>query len=119
MAASEIDDYLAGIEEPKRSTLEEMRRRILEIIPEAEQTISYGYPAFKVNRKTVAGLAAFAHHLSYLPHSGSVLAEVADATGQYTQTPGALHFPIDEPLPEPLIQRLLAIRMRDADATPS
>jgi uncharacterized protein YdhG (YjbR/CyaY superfamily) len=119
MSASDVDDYLADVEEPKRSTLEEMRRRILEIIPEAEQTISYGCPAFKVDNRTVAGLAAFTNHLSYLPHSGSALAEVADVTGEYRQTKSALHFPIDEPLPRPLIRRLLAVRMRDADATPS
>ena len=104
--------YIAGLEEPKRSTLNEMRQRILEVIPEAEQTISYGCPAFKVNGKTVAGSAAFTKHLSYLPHSGTVLAEVADETRQYTRTRSALHFPIDEPLPRPLIRQLIQIRLR-------
>lgn len=112
MSAEEVDDYLAGVDEPKRSTLQQVRQWILEIIPEAEQTISYGCPAFKVGGKTVAGLAAFANHLSYLPHSGSVLAEVQDETRGYTQTKSALHFPIDEPLPRPLVERLLAVRLR-------
>lgn len=115
MSSNEIDDYLAGIEEPKRSTLDEMRRRILEVVPDAQQTISYGCPAFKVNGKTVAGLAAFSRHLSYLPHSGTVLAEVADDTRGYSQTKSALHFPIDEPLPRPLIQRLLEARLRQIE----
>lgn len=116
MSDREIDDYLAGIEEPKRSTLEEMRRRILEVLPGAEQTISYACPAFKVDGKTVAGLAAFKNHLSYLPHSGSVLAQVRDETSGYGQTKSALHFPVDEPLPRPLIKKLLAIRLREAGA---
>ena len=119
VSVNEIDDYLAGVDEPKRSTLEEMRRRILEVIPDAEQTISYGCPAFKVNGKTVAGLAAFTNHLSYLPHSGSVLSEVVEETRQYTQTRSALHFPIDEPLPRPLIARLVAVRLKQAAGSPA
>jgi hypothetical protein len=43
------------------------------IVPEAEQRISYGMPAFKLRGKTIAGFAAFKNHLSYLPHSGSVI----------------------------------------------
>jgi uncharacterized protein YdhG (YjbR/CyaY superfamily) len=111
MAATEIDKYLAALDEPKRSTLEEMRRRILEVVPEAEQTISYACPAFKVDGKTVAGLAAFKNHLSYLPHSGTVLATLYAETRPYTQTKSALHFPVDEPLPRPLVRKLIAARL--------
>ncbi len=114
MTAEDIDRYLEDVDEPKRGTLQEVRRRILEIIPNAEQCLSYGMPAFKVQGKTVAGLAAFKKHLSYLPHSGSVLAELAEETGGYAQTSGSLHFGIDTPLPRPLIQKLLTTRMREA-----
>jgi uncharacterized protein YdhG (YjbR/CyaY superfamily) len=114
MTAADIDRYLASVEEPKRSTLEEMRRRILEFIPDAEQCLSYRMPAFKVQGKTVAGLAAFKNHLSYLPHSGSVLPELAAETSVYTQTSGSLHFPVDTPLPRQLIKKLLMTRMRQA-----
>ena len=57
MAADDIDRYFADLEEPKRTSLEEMRRRILEVIPEAEQGLSYAVPAFKVDGRVVAGLA--------------------------------------------------------------
>jgi uncharacterized protein YdhG (YjbR/CyaY superfamily) len=113
MPASEIDAYLADVEEPKRSTLEEVRRRILEVIPDAEQTMSYNIPAFKVNGTTVAGIAAFKNHLTYVPHSGSVLAEIPDAA-KYGGTKSALHFPVDEPLPRELIRQLLDVRLRQA-----
>ena len=72
MTADQVDEYLSSIEEPKRTTLAHLRQAILEIIPDAEQGISYGHPAFKVRGKTIAGFAAFKNHLSYLPHSGSV-----------------------------------------------
>jgi uncharacterized protein YdhG (YjbR/CyaY superfamily) len=111
VAAEEIDDYLAALDEPKRSTLEELRRSIVEVVPDAQQCISYGMPAFKVQGKVVAGFAAFKHHLSYLPHSGSVLAALGDAVDGYSMSKGALQFDVDTPLPASLVQQLVATRM--------
>lgn len=98
MSAREVDDYLRDLEEPKRSTLEALRRTILEIVPDAEQVISYRVPAFRVGGRTVAGFAAFRNHLSYLPFSGSVLEQLGDELRGYTTTKSALHFPVDRPL---------------------
>jgi uncharacterized protein YdhG (YjbR/CyaY superfamily) len=69
--------YLDALEEPKRATLARLRQTILEILPEADQGISYGVPAFKVRGKAIAGFAAFQNHLSYLPHSGLGLSPAA------------------------------------------
>ena len=112
VSRQEIDDYLGALDEPKRTTLEQLRRSILEIVPEAEQCISYGMPAFKVRGKAVAGFAAFTHHLSYFPHSGSVLPELTDdELSGYTGSKGTLRFPVDEPLPKALVKRLIDVRM--------
>lgn len=113
MSAQEIDAYLEGLDEPKRSTLQQLRETILGIVPDAEQCISYGLPAFRVRGKVVAGFAAFKNHLSYLPHSGSVLPELGDEVAGYRGTKSSLHFPIDEPLPRPLVEKLIATRLRD------
>jgi uncharacterized protein YdhG (YjbR/CyaY superfamily) len=112
MATEDVDAYLAELEEPKRSTLEELRRRILAVVPDAEQCISYQAPAFRVDGKVVAGFAAFKNHLSYLPHSGSVFPELAADLGDYRRSTGALQFPIDAPLPAPLVRKLVSVRMR-------
>ena len=114
MSAEEVDAYLRALEEPKRSTLEALRRTILEIIPDAEEVISYRVPAFRVGGVTVAGFAAFRSHLSYLPFSGSVLPQLADELEGYTMTKSALHFPVDRPLPKRLVKRLVAVRLADA-----
>lgn len=111
MSVEEIDEYLQGVNEPKRSTLQALRCTILEIVPDAEQVISYRVPAFRVNGKTFAGFAAFKDHLSYLPFSGSVLGQLADELRGYTMTKSSLHFPVDHPLPESLVQKLLAVRL--------
>ena len=110
MAAADVDEYLLGIEEPKRDTLETLRSTILEIVPEADQLISYGMPAFRVEGKTVAGFAAFRKHLSYLPFSGTVLSQLTDELEGYTMTKSALHFGVDEPLPKALVEKLIAVR---------
>jgi len=113
MPTNEIDGYLRALDQPKRATLEEMRRRILDIVPKAEQCLSYKVPAFKVQGKTIAGLAAFKNHLSYLPHGGSVLAQMQDELAGYEQTKSAVHFPVDEPLPGHLVRQLILVRMRE------
>lgn len=114
MAASEIDEYLAALEEPKRGTLSALRRTILEVLPEAEEGMSYGLPAFKVRGKVIAGFGAFKNHLSFLPHSGSVFPELGDELAGFVKSSGALRFPVDTPLPKALVQRLVETRKRQA-----
>jgi uncharacterized protein YdhG (YjbR/CyaY superfamily) len=114
VSAQEIDQYLDALEEPKRATLAQLRQTILDVLPDAEQGISYGLPAFKVRGKTIAGFAAFKNHLSYLPHSGSVFPQLKDELKGYSTTSGALHFDIGQLLPAPLVKRLIAVRLRQA-----
>jgi uncharacterized protein YdhG (YjbR/CyaY superfamily) len=113
MAPRDIDRYLAALDEPKRSTLEAMRSSIMEVVPGAEQCLSYGAPAFKVDGQAVAGFAAFKNHLSYLPHSGSVLATLGDEIAAYETSKGALKFAVGKPLPKRLIKKLVTTRMRE------
>ena len=111
MTADEVDAYLAQLGEPKKSTLEALRRSILEVVPDAEECISYGMPAFRLDGTVVAGFAAFKNHLAYLPHSGAVLAALGDRLDGYERTSGSLHFPIDEPLPPGLVRRLVEAKL--------
>ena len=113
MAPQEIDRYLAKLDEPKRSTLAALRKSILEVVPDAEQGLSYGVPAFKVEGKTVAGFAAFKNHLNYLPHSGSVLATMAGDVAAYETSKGSLKFAVDKPLPKRLVKKLVTTRKRE------
>jgi uncharacterized protein YdhG (YjbR/CyaY superfamily) len=112
VSGAEIDRYLAQLEESKRTTLQQLREAILRTVPDAEECISYGLPAFRVDGKVVAGFAAFKNHLSYLPHSGSVLDQLGDQLAGYTMTKGSLHFPVDQPLPDQLVKKLVTARLR-------
>ena len=110
-SADEIDEYLRGVEEPGRTTLQMLRRTILEIVPDADEVISYRLPAFRVGGETVAGFAAFKNHLSYLPFSGSVLSQLAEELDGYAMTKSSLHFPVDRPLPRALVRKLIKVRL--------
>ena len=111
MTGDEVDAYLNGLEEPQRSTLAALRRSIRAVVPDAEECISYGVPAFRVDGKVVAGFAAFKNHLAYLPHSGEVLTRLAARLGGYERTKGSLHFPLDEPLPDDLVRSLVNAKL--------
>jgi uncharacterized protein YdhG (YjbR/CyaY superfamily) len=108
---SGVDEYLAGLDEPKRTALQKLRQTILGIVPDAEECISYGMPAYRRKGKVIAGFAAFKTHLSYLPHSGSVLEELSEELAGYRSTKGSLHFPIDRPLPKALVKKLIDVRL--------
>jgi uncharacterized protein YdhG (YjbR/CyaY superfamily) len=114
MSSGEIDDYLAALDEPKRSTLQCLRQSILDVVPEAEEGMSYRVPAFRVEGTVIAGFAAFKHHVSYLPHSGSVFPVLRDELAHYTTSSGALRFPIDTPLPDSLVEHLVRVRIAQA-----
>ena len=113
MASQDVDEYLANVGEPKRATLQKLRETIRDILPDAEEVISYGMPAFRLNGRVIAGFAAFKNHLAYLPHSGSVIKQLGRDLSSYKSTEGSLHFPIDKPLPKALVKKLIAARLSE------
>ena len=115
MSADEVDAYVAQLDEPKRSTLEHIRRSIAAVIPEAEEGLSYGVPVFRIAGKPIAGFSAAKNWLSYLPHSGEILSTMSDeALMGLSASKGALRFPIDQPLPDALVRSLIAARRAEA-----
>jgi uncharacterized protein YdhG (YjbR/CyaY superfamily) len=82
VSTAEVDEYLARLDEPARSTRERLRRSILAVVHHAEEGIADGCPAVRLGGRVVAGFAAFTNHLYYFRHSGSTLAELrSDLTG--------------------------------------
>ena len=96
---------------PQRETMLEMRKRILEIVPKAEEVVSYGMPAFKVDGKIVAGLLVNKKHVGYYPFSGSILYLFPDELAKFSTTKSALHVPVDKPLTKTLLSKLIKARL--------
>ena len=105
-----IDQYMAGVPEPARTTLKKMRTAIRSALPsDATETISYRIPAFK-RKNILVWFAAFSDHCSLFP-TASVIAEFKDELKGYTTSKGGIHFPVDKPLPTALVRKLVKARM--------
>ena len=112
MSSKQVIAHLAKVPQPQKATLEALRKTILEIIPEAEEVISYGFPGFRIDGKIICGFDAFKNHCSYFPHSSLVIPELKKELENYKTSKGALQFPIDRPLPKTLVKKLIKARMR-------
>jgi uncharacterized protein YdhG (YjbR/CyaY superfamily) len=112
---SKIDDYLATVSGDKRTALDKLRKTIRSIVPRAEECISYGLPAFRLDGTVVAGFRATAKGCSYFPFSGSTLRTLARDLRGYDQTKSALHFRPEQPLPATLVRKLIKARIAEIE----
>jgi uncharacterized protein YdhG (YjbR/CyaY superfamily) len=112
MSSKDITAHLAKIPQPQKATLEALRKTILEIIPNAEEVISYGFPGYRIDGKIICGFDAFKNHCSFFPHSSLVIPELEKELVNYKTSKGALQFAIDKPLPKSLVRKLIKTRMR-------
>ncbi len=108
-----VDEYLAGVPEPARSTLNSLRAAIRSVVPaEATEAISYGMPTFKYKGSLLA-FAAFRHHCSLFPMSMSVMQVFENELRDFRASKGTLHFPLDKPLPAALVKKLVKARIAE------
>src|ERR1700756_4547836 len=109
-APKTIDDYLAGVPEPPHSTLQKVRAAIRSAVPAAAtETISYKIPAFR-HGQVIIWFAAFANHCSLFP-TGRIIEMFKDDLKPYTLSKGTIQFPIDKPLPAPLVKKMVKARL--------
>jgi uncharacterized protein YdhG (YjbR/CyaY superfamily) len=109
-APTNIDEYLGGIPEPARSTLNKVRAAIHSAVPpEATETISYGMPAFK-HKGVLVWFAAFSNHCSLFP-TASVIEAFRNELEGFSTSKGTIQFPTDKPLPASLIKKLVKARV--------
>jgi len=108
-APRNVDEYLASVPEPARSTFNKLRAAIRSAVPpEATETISYRIPAFSYNGVLV-WFAAFSNHLSLFPTAAVIEAFKKELKG-FSTSKGTVHFPMDKPLPIALIKKLVKAR---------
>ncbi|MGA2181496.1 MAG: DUF1801 domain-containing protein [Bryobacteraceae bacterium] len=109
--ARDVDEYLAGVPEPARNTLNKVRAAIRSAVPaEATEAISYRIPTFRYRGALVA-YAAFANHCSFFPMSAALLDAFQDELGNYRTSKGTIQFPLDKPLPAALVKKLVKARV--------
>ena len=112
-AATSVEEYLAGVPEPARSTLAKVRAAIRAAAgPEATEVISYGMPGFRY-KGVLVWYAAFKGHCSFFPGNSSLIEEFGEDLAGYSTSKGTIRFPIDEALPSSLIKKIVRIRMAE------
>lgn len=106
-----IDEYIDTFPEDVQKILNELRQTIRETAPEAEETINYQMPTFTLNGNLVH-FAAFKNHIGFYPTPSGIEA-FKDELAAYKGAKGSVQFPMDEPLPMPLIRRIVEYRVKE------
>lgn len=110
-----VDEYLAGVPEPARSTLNKIRSSIRSSVPsEATEAISYGIPTIKYKGSLVA-FAAFSKHCSLFPMSYAVMGALEKELKRFEVSKGTIRFPIDKPLPAALVKKIVKARIAEKE----
>lgn len=109
---SVIDDYLKKVELSKRKELQRIRTLAREIVPKAEETISYGMPTLKYEGKPFLGFDAHKTHIGIYPYSGKVIPELKDELREYSSSKGAMRVPLDRPITKTLLKKIIDCRLR-------
>jgi uncharacterized protein YdhG (YjbR/CyaY superfamily) len=106
-----VDARLNEFAEPQRTALLKTANFIREILPDAEECISYNLPAFRIAGGVVCGIEGYKRHNSFFPFSGGILSEFESELATYETTKGELHFSPGKPLPKALIKKLIEARI--------
>jgi uncharacterized protein YdhG (YjbR/CyaY superfamily) len=110
-----VDEYLAGVPQPARSTLNKIRVAIRSAVPsEATETISYGIPAFK-HKGVLVWFAAFSNHCSFFP-TASVMEAFKNELKSFSTSKGTIHFSTDKPLPAALVKKMVKLRVAQIES---
>ncbi|HVV67091.1 MAG TPA: DUF1801 domain-containing protein [Candidatus Saccharimonadales bacterium] len=108
-----IDDYVQKFEPPIRNELERIRSIAKSLLPDCEETISYGMPTIKYRDKSIIGFDAHKNHIGIYPFSGHVISEIEELKN-YKTTKGAIQENLGQPLPDSLIEKIIRERVRQA-----
>jgi uncharacterized protein YdhG (YjbR/CyaY superfamily) len=113
---SVIDDHFQHASAEQRAELERIRAIAHEMLPGADEAISYGMPTIKYKNKPIIGFDARAGHIGIYPYSGSVLAQIPELEA-YETTKSAIREKLDNLLPKELIQKVIRLRLQNAGLT--
>jgi uncharacterized protein YdhG (YjbR/CyaY superfamily) len=113
VAPKDVNEYLAGVPEPARTTLNRVRAAIRYAVPpEATEAISYRIPTFKY-KGPLLGFAAFSNHCSLFPMSLSVMEAFKNELKDFHTSKGTIRFPEDKPLSAALVKKLVKARIAE------
>lgn len=111
-----VDEYFPDFPAAIQHRLEEMRTIIKKIVPKAEESIAYGMPAYKLNKKPLVYFGAFQKHIGFYA-TPDTHEKFKQELSVYKQGKGSVQFPHDKPLPAKLISKMVAYKAGESEAT--
>jgi uncharacterized protein YdhG (YjbR/CyaY superfamily) len=108
-----IDEYLASVKPEQRAALQKLRQTIRAAASTAEECISYGIPAFRLNGRPLVFFGAWANHCSFYPGSSTTLKKFRGDLKGFQITKGTIRFSLDNPLPIALVKKLVKERIAE------
>jgi uncharacterized protein YdhG (YjbR/CyaY superfamily) len=111
-----IDEYLTVVNADQRTALENLRKTIRAAAPTAEECISYGIPAFRLNGGSLVFFGAWANHCAFYPGSSDTLKKFRNELSDFQTSKGTLRFSPDKPMPVALVKKLLKARIAENNA---
>jgi uncharacterized protein YdhG (YjbR/CyaY superfamily) len=115
MAVSSFDDYLASVPERERAELERIRQIVRSAVPGADESMSYGMPAFKYRGHPLLGFRVARNHLSVFPFSPAAIDAARDRLAGFDLSKGTVRFTADKPLPDAVLEQLVRHRLREIE----
>jgi uncharacterized protein YdhG (YjbR/CyaY superfamily) len=106
-----IDEYLAGVSAGQRAALEKLRKTIRAVAPKAEECISYGLAAFRLNGRPLVAFGAAANHCAFYPMNSTTVEAFQEQLKNFETSKGAIRFSTDKPLPTSLVKKLVKARI--------
>jgi uncharacterized protein YdhG (YjbR/CyaY superfamily) len=106
-----IDEYLAALGDEQRAVLEKLRKSIRAAAPKAQECISYGLPAFRLDQKPLVAFGATAKHCAFYLMSGSIVERHQDELKNYDTSKGTIRFQPDKPLSPAMVRKLVKARI--------
>ena len=103
---ADVDAYIAAQPETRQGALRAIRAAILAAIPEAEETMAYKMPAYRVGGRLALYFAGWAKHIALYPTGEAMPEPLADDAAPYRTGRGTLQFPLTSPLPLDLVRRI-------------
>ncbi len=111
-----VHEYIAAQPEPARGILEQVRAVVLRALPDAEELISYKIPTYKIGGRAVLYFAGWRRHYSVYPVTAALRAMLEQEPGNFTVEKATIRFPLSEPVPERLIERIAILRAEEVVA---
>jgi uncharacterized protein YdhG (YjbR/CyaY superfamily) len=111
-----VDEYLASLPEATQAVLERVRSILRKALPKAEEVISYQIPAYKQDGTTVIFFAGWKEHFSLYPATDALVETFQQELAPYKISKGTIRFPLSEPVPAKLIERIAKFKGKEASA---